>query len=533
MDAKITEIDALISQAEKIKFSDFNKCLELGGNAYQLAKEIDYPKGKADGLFFMGLAQYSLENFQEALSHLKEALSIYKAHHDRQGVAKCLLRIGTIYYFKLSFDEALEDLQKSLEIFNAIGDKKGQISAKGNIANIYSAQEYDDLALQYYLDILKTAEEINDKRIEAITLFNIGKSYSGQIKFGKALDYFLKSLEIFKFLKDEAWQANMLMNIGSTYIELNQPEKSLLYITQSNELRNKIGLDDDGYSLMNMGRAYEQKKDYENALSFFNKSEVIFRQMDDREGQGLVHVFMGKLFLEKDDLEPAIGHFTKTIDLLEGVAKLSCLEHAYWDLSIIYKKKKRYKKALEYFEKYDKLHDEIFNKETEKQVLQLQTMFEVERKEKENEMYRLKVDQQNKELALLAKNIKQKNKLLQELHKKISNMDKEDSLSKEELVASILSYLKKTNTGERAWHIFEDQVDKIYPGFISHLCNNYPDLTRQELRVCALLRLDLSSKEIANTLFVATRTIEIYRTRIRKKLNLSHKTPLKLFLSAL
>lgn len=58
MDAKIAEIDGMIQQAEELKFTDFKKCMELGEKAHQQAKEIDYEKGIADGLFYMGMSKY-------------------------------------------------------------------------------------------------------------------------------------------------------------------------------------------------------------------------------------------------------------------------------------------------------------------------------------------------------------------------------------------------------------------------------------------------------------------------------------------
>ena len=68
--------------------------------------------------------------------------------------------------------------------------------------------------------------------------------------------------------------------------------------------------------------------------------------------------------------------------------------------------------------------------------------------------------------------------------------------------------------------MFESQFDTINAGFTSKLLEKHSTLTPKEVRICALMKLNLSSKDIANTLAISQRTVEVHRLQIRKKMRL-------------
>jgi len=72
------------------------------------------------------------------------------------------------------------------------------------------------------------------------------------------------------------------------------------------------------------------------------------------------------------------------------------------------------------------------------------------------------------------------------------------------------------------WEEFETIFTNIHPDFYKNLRTNFPSLTYKELRLCALVKMNMSSKEISNLLHLNTNSIETARSRIRKKLNLSN-----------
>ena len=81
--------------------------------------------------------------------------------------------------------------------------------------------------------------------------------------------------------------------------------------------------------------------------------------------------------------------------------------------------------------------------------------------------------------------------------------------------------------------MFQENVDKVNHEFINVLAQKYPDLTTNEQQICALLRLQLSTKEIATIKNVEIDSVKTMRYRLRKKLNIDSETNLNQFLKSI
>ena len=73
---------------------------------------------------------------------------------------------------------------------------------------------------------------------------------------------------------------------------------------------------------------------------------------------------------------------------------------------------------------------------------------------------------------------------------------------------------------EEDWHLFEQHFDQVHENFLKRIKEIHPGLTPKDLKICAYLRMNLSSKEIAPLLNISVRGVEISRYRLRKKLGL-------------
>jgi DNA-binding CsgD family transcriptional regulator len=80
------------------------------------------------------------------------------------------------------------------------------------------------------------------------------------------------------------------------------------------------------------------------------------------------------------------------------------------------------------------------------------------------------------------------------------------------------------------WKAFEEEFEKVHPEFGSNISKKFPDLTPMELKLCALLRLNLNSRDISKLLSLSKRTIENHRHRIRQKLGIEGRGDIAKFL---
>lgn len=133
---------------------------------------------------------------------------------------------------------------------------------------------------------------------------------------------------------------------------------------------------------------------------------------------------------------------------------------------------------------------------------------------------REQIDYKNKQVTTHALNIIQKNETLKDLRAKLEEIVKKpERLSVVEL-RKTLRLIDESFRLDKDWDDFKLYFEQVHTGFYAKLKINYPDLTTQELRHCALIRLNLTIAECASVLGISHDSAKVSRTRLRKKLHL-------------
>jgi DNA-binding CsgD family transcriptional regulator len=147
----------------------------------------------------------------------------------------------------------------------------------------------------------------------------------------------------------------------------------------------------------------------------------------------------------------------------------------------------------------------------------------------EREKQKMELDLINRELATSATYIAQKNKILGLVRKNFNRVFlKKKSVSKNEAY-QILQSIDETIKFDNDWYRIKAQFEKIYPGYFDRLRKKHPQLTPTDHKLCALLRMNLNTREISQILKITAPSAEISRIRLRKKLDLDKSTNLTQF----
>ncbi len=154
------------------------------------------------------------------------------------------------------------------------------------------------------------------------------------------------------------------------------------------------------------------------------------------------------------------------------------------------------------------------------------------KEQSEQKIEQLSQDLTSKERELTSKTIfiNQKNQLLEKLIKEL------DELKNSEVSARSLQQLQlqlRRELAPNAWKEFEIQFNEVHPGFQQRLLEKYPELTPAERRLCSFIRLDMNTREISSLSGQSIKSIEVARTRIRKKLGVSHEQNLTNFIAVI
>ncbi|MFQ6599155.1 triple tyrosine motif-containing protein [Flavobacterium sp. C3NV] len=183
--------------------------------------------------------------------------------------------------------------------------------------------------------------------------------------------------------------------------------------------------------------------------------------------------------------------------------------------------------VLAYF--VNKAYLNYYRKQKEKLIEENNLLLEIKELENEQQLMKLRneqlsqdVDNKNRELAVSTMSLNSKNELLAFIKEDLKKTSQNDSSN----IKSVISTINKNITEEDSWNVFKEAFDNADKDFLKRIKQLHPVLTPNDLRLCAYLRLNLSSKEIAPLFNISVRSVEIKRYRLRKKMDLQHENGL-------
>jgi DNA-binding CsgD family transcriptional regulator len=161
-----------------------------------------------------------------------------------------------------------------------------------------------------------------------------------------------------------------------------------------------------------------------------------------------------------------------------------------------------------------------------------------EREEQERELIRLRNEKlqaelsfKSSELASSTMSIIKKNEFLMEMKEALRNQKEVlGTRYPDKYYDTLVRKIDDNISSSNDWKVFEANFERAHEQFMKTLKENYPDLTPSDLRLCAFLRMNLSSKEIAPLLGISVRGVENHRYRLRKRLNLDADSNLTEFM---
>jgi ligand-binding sensor domain-containing protein/DNA-binding CsgD family transcriptional regulator len=185
------------------------------------------------------------------------------------------------------------------------------------------------------------------------------------------------------------------------------------------------------------------------------------------------------------------------------------------------------RKRIEISNRKERLKHLKTYREKEQEYIRQALLSEKEIISMKNERLRIEMIQRDKELANHAMNLIRKNEFLGKIREDLQILKK---VSRDEAVnekiLSVISKINKDIDNNKQREVFERAFDEVHEEFLDKLKSKFPALTPTELRMCAYLKMNISTKEIAPLMNISARGVEICRYRIRKKLGISRTTNL-------
>ena len=465
------------------------------------------------------------------------------ASGDLQVLADYYKKTGEIYYQKDALDVALDYYLKAYDFYKD-KDFSERYILENNLAIVYARVENSEIALEYFRGVYQYQKEQKDTLSIAKTLNNIGNLYL-ETQIDSSIIYYQKSLKIVERLNNNTLYFYLYTNLGRVHSTNGESEKARFY--------------------------------FNKAMSTLNESIAI------RNKAWLYNEFSA-FYLKQNVPDSSIYYAVKSYQITDSVAPYSLESLRSVELLYSsYRLNKEFEKASNYFDAFNRISDTINIEEKKVNVEKILIEEEYKSKEKIQSLkegerqlkyyilglsllalllmsiillvkYRtkLKSTQLEKELILakrkeLDASLEIKNneligKAMTEIHRteiideillELKNI-KRKAVKKEtqQAIDDIVKRLEK-DTNSDIWKEFEVRFEQVHESFYKNILIKHPDLTSKDKRLCALLKLDLTSKEIAQITGQSFKSVENARTRLRKKLDITNlKTDLSTYLSS-
>ena len=134
-----------------------------------------------------------------------------------------------------------------------------------------------------------------------------------------------------------------------------------------------------------------------------------------------------------------------------------------------------------------------------------------------NETLEASIKNKNRELAISTMSLIKKNEFLNNLKSELRQSNNDQDINR------VIKIIDRNINNTDDWKFFEEAFNNADKDFLKKIKSKHSSLTANDLRLCAYLRLNLSSKEIAPLLNISARSVEVKRYRLRKKMNLPHE----------
>ncbi|MEE3719799.1 tetratricopeptide repeat protein, partial [Tumidithrix elongata RA019] len=287
-----------------------------------IAQNTTTRKAEADRLYYQGIQQWKISQFEAAVQSWQQTLTIYRDIKDRQGEGSSLTGLGLAYQKLGKYDNAIECHLQALAIDREIKYKLSEGWSLGNLGLAYYSLGKYDKAIEYQQQSLAIAREIKERLGESIALGNLGLAYYSLGKYDKAIEYHLQSLAIAREIKERLGEGQELGNLGLAYQKLNKYDKAIEYYLQSlaisREIKDRSG---ESHTLNNLGIAYRELNRDREAMTSFQQALTIAREIGARSVEGYALGNLGNVLSKVKQPELAILFYKQSVNVREAIRK--------------------------------------------------------------------------------------------------------------------------------------------------------------------------------------------------------------------
>ncbi len=464
--------------------------------ALDIDRERGYETGMAKTYYDLSGLHRSLDQYELALRYTTEAIRIQEADGDMERLLHSYNVLGNIFVSLSEPKKATQAYERSQALARELGRQRSVVMTYGNLSAIWCAREDGfEKTVHYYESGIEEARRLGETDLLGSLIANMGTAWYTAGEPARALEFYDEALDLAQQSGKLLSEMQILYRTGQAHRQLGQLPRARQYQERSLDIAHRFqSAHHQSRALLEMAALDSLQGDFKGFSEKYVRSVALRDSIWNNKNSSRI----AELQIIHDTAQKELK--ITELELREKTIRMRQRNILIISLLII----TMLITALLY----------IQNRRTA--ILQRYLI-----KEQEKDQIEAKFDANHRELTGKALSLAKSDQIIAQLKQDIQAvLSRPDNKSCEEL-RSALRLLKTKDNSKQLWKDFEARFNELNEGFINRLINLYPTLSPAEIRLCAMLRLQMSTKEIAEMIKRSARTIEYTRNNVRKKMGLS------------
>lgn len=486
------------------------------------------------------------------------------------------------YYGPINTDSALYYSNEALNAASEMGYKRGLGMAHARVGSAYYYKAEDEKSLDNYLEALRISEEVGDSINLCYVYQGLGVNYQARKQNEKAHNAFEMALAIANDHGLDDRKTHAYLSLAITSLNADNVDQAYIYIRTSIQLSEEINYIPGIIAGVNFLATMDlEQGKYDEALKSLDRALSLARAAHNHQRTNYALVRKSRVHVLKGEYNKARAALNEAEEVIEGLDLISDEMEMYEDFFRLDTLVRNYEEALKHFMLYSAARDTIYNIANARQINELNTKYEAEKREREIELQQQQIavlerDQQiallwrylliggivgviviaviviylqkikaerdqkilnqeiefkNKELASYTINFIQKQNLFEELDENLKEVEGTMDGSSGSKINRVRRMINQQNNIDKEWEDFKLYFESVHKDFFSTLKEKHPKISNADMKLSALIRLNMNIKESSAIMGISPDSVKIARYRLRKKLELETGVDLHEYIS--
>ncbi|WP_353721775.1 tetratricopeptide repeat protein [Dyadobacter sp. 676] len=452
-------------------------------------------------------------HYPQSLDYLLKAEKIFRNRGQKKMLAANLNMLGELYYRTRRPQLARKQYDEALIIYQNLRQESGKAEIYGRIGHLYEKREMYDSAFYFQHKALHSYEL--DRRTDGAAKIyeNIGSIYEDLGKYDSAYFYFNKAYALNARTHNARAQVEVVNNLGDVLRKTGRFREGLAYSLQSLKLAQTNGERYQISSAYNdIAKTYNLLVRNDSAFHYLALSRSLLNDIYSEESNKQLALLQTLYEIEKKDNEIAQLTQARRIDTLISIATGIVIVLIIAVAALIIS---RQRLKIRNEQKLLAQHKQVY--EAQSQLMEA----ELKNKKLEEENLKQQLETKTQELSSYTLHVIRKNQLLEDLRARLDEMIKDDKRDQRKQIKALSEQIGEGLQDNRHWEEFRGIFEQVHQSFFDRLQQQTGPLTANDLRLIALIKMNLTSADIATLLGISQDSLRVIRHRLRKKLNLA------------